>query len=62
MPAIKSGDLFLTEVQITDGIKVKQAEDIEKAKMCIDNAEKNCLISNSIKTDVKLIPEINTAF
>lgn len=58
---LSDGGFIFTEIQVTARIKVKEAGDIEKAKMCLNKSEKNCLISNSIKADVKLIPEINTA-
>ena len=34
------------------------ARDLERAARLMQKAEKNCLISNSIKTFVKLEPEI----
>jgi organic hydroperoxide reductase OsmC/OhrA len=37
---------------------LRHARDEERAARLLDKAEKNCLISNSIKTIVKLEPEI----
>jgi organic hydroperoxide reductase OsmC/OhrA len=41
-------------------LMVRHARDRERAARLLDKAEKNCLISNSIKTIVKLEPEINS--
>jgi organic hydroperoxide reductase OsmC/OhrA len=52
--------LIFTEVKVFARIKVKSKQDIEKAMKCINLSEKNCLISNSIKSNVQVIPEIIT--
>lgn len=33
----------------------------EKAERCLEKAERNCLITNSLKTDNELVPEITVA-
>jgi len=53
-----NGQLMFTEVVVKPKIMVVHEADINKAKRLIELAEKNCLISNSIKTQVKVIPEI----
>lgn len=50
--------LMFTDVAVKPLIIVADKSDIEKAKTIIDMVEKNCLISNSIKSRVEIIPEI----
>ena len=52
-------DQFLfSEIKVIPKIAVKSNTQIQKAKELIALAEKNCLISNSIKSKVEVIPEI----
>ena len=52
-------DQFLfSEIKVIPKIVVKPNTQIQKAKELIVLAEKNCLISNSIKSKVEVIPEI----
>lgn len=52
-------DQFLfSEIKVIPKIAVKSNTQIQKAKELITLAEKNCLISNSIKSKVEVIPEI----
>ena len=55
----KDMKLIFTEVKVYPKIIVKSDEDIDKAKKYIENSEKNCLISNSIKAKVSIIPIIS---
>lgn len=50
--------LVFTEIKIFPKIKVKTKDDIENARACIEAAEKNCLVSNSINSVVNVTPEI----
>ena len=50
--------LMFSEIRIEPKIKVFSQEDVQKAKELIVMSEKNCLISNSIKSKVEVIPEI----
>ena len=53
------GDQFLfSEIKVMPKIAVKSNTQIQKAKEFIVLAEKNCLISNSIKSKVEVMPEI----
>ncbi|MCK5306820.1 MAG: OsmC family protein [Candidatus Omnitrophica bacterium] len=55
------GNQFIfSEIKVKPKIKVKSVSQTEKAKELIQFSEKNCLISNSIKTKVEVIPEILT--
>lgn len=49
---------MFSEIKIIPQILVKQISDIQKAKDFIELSEKNCLISNSIKSKVTIIPKI----
>lgn len=52
-------DQFLfSEIKVTPKIVVESNTQLQKAKELIGLAEKNCLISNSIKAKVEVIPEI----
>jgi len=55
------GNQFMFSViKVRPKIKVRFDNQIEKAKELIKLSEKNCLISNSIKTKVEVEPEIAT--
>lgn len=56
---IETSGYRITEVVLRPKLIVRHASDLERAARLVDKAEKNCLISNSIKTVVKLEPEIN---
>jgi len=55
---LKEGRLIFIEIKVKPLIFVKRDLDIQKTKEMIELAEKNCLISNSIKCEVKVLPEI----
>ena len=55
-------DKFMfSEIKIKPRITVALKDEIKKAKELIRLAEKNCLISNSIKSKIEVMPEIKTA-
>ena len=55
------GNQFMfSGIEVKPKIKVKSSSQVEKVKELIQLSEKNCLISNSIKTRVEVIPEIST--
>ena len=49
---------IFSEIKIMPLIEVRQDSDINKAKELISLSENNCLISNSIKSKVTVMPEI----
>jgi len=51
---------MFSEIKVRPKIIVTSSNQIEKAKEFIQLSEKNCLISNSIKTKVEVVPEILT--
>ncbi len=52
------GRFIFSEIKVKPFVFVKQDSDIQKAKEIIGLSEKNCLISNSIKCEVTVLPEI----
>ena len=50
--------LAFTSIKVIPKITVRLINDIEKIKNLIYLSEKNCLISNSIKSKVTVIPEV----
>ncbi len=50
----------MTEITLKPKLVIPHAHDIERAGRILEKAEKSCLISNSIKTVVKLEVEIST--
>ena len=52
------GKYLMTEVTLTPTLKILKEEDKEKALRVLDKSEKACLISNSIKSTVHLVPNV----
>jgi len=52
---------MFSEIKIKPKIIVALKDQIKKAKELIEFSEKNCLISNSIKSKIEITPEIKTA-
>lgn len=48
----------VTEIAIRPRLVVRSNRDLERAGRILEKAEKNCLISNSIKTVIRLEPQI----
>ena len=55
---MQDGKLVFTQISVEPEIIVVSSGDYKIAKEFIDKAENNCLISNSIKAKVEIIPEI----
>ncbi len=51
---------IMTEVVLRPKLLVNHARDIERAGRILEKAEKNCLISNSIKSETRLDPEVSS--
>ena len=54
----ENGFMF-SEIEITPNILVSSKDDIEKAKSLLKLAERNCLISNSLKSKVEVVSEVS---
>ncbi len=52
------GKFQFTKVELRPRITVNSHSDVPLAREIIESAERNCLISNSIKSEVQLQPEI----
>jgi peroxiredoxin-like protein len=48
----------MTEIVLKPRLVIGNSRDLDRAARILEKAEKNCFISNSIKTAVKLEPEI----
>lgn len=48
----------MTEIVIRPQLVVRSSHDLERAARILEKAKKNCLISNSIKTVVRVEPEL----
>jgi len=49
----------ITEIVLRPKLVIRFESDAERAQRILEKAERNCLISNSINTDVTLEPEID---
>ena len=56
---IENRSMF-TEIKVIPKIRIVADSQFEKAKEIITLSEKNCLISNSIRSKVEVLPEIIT--
>ena len=54
----KVTDFMISVITIIPKIKLSSSEDVQKAKEIIELSEKNCFISNSMKTKIIVNPEI----
>jgi peroxiredoxin-like protein len=53
------GKFLMTEVNLTAHLTIKNEAEKEKAEKILHKSEAACLISNSVKTKVNLIADIN---
>ncbi|HYM00636.1 MAG TPA: OsmC family protein [Blastocatellia bacterium] len=53
------GNFQITQVVLKPALVLRHSNDLERAGRLLEKAERNCLISRSIITAVKLEPEIN---
>ena len=51
---------IMTEIVLRPKLLVSYARDLERAGRILEKAEKNCLISNSIKTETRLEPNVDS--
>jgi len=49
----------ITEIVLRPKLVIRLESDAERAQRILEKAERNCLISNSISTEVTLQPEID---
>lgn len=53
------GTIMISEVELKPKVEVKLEKDKERALRILDKSEKNCLISNSVKTKTILNPQVS---
>ena len=53
------GKFLMTEVILEPYLVIKKEEDRAKAEKVLEKSESNCLISNSIKSKVTMLPKIS---
>lgn len=51
----------MTEILLRPRLKISRSQDADRATRILEKAEKNCLISNSIKTAVRVEPVVESA-
>ncbi len=52
------GRFMISEIVLKPKVVVAEEKDIDRAKRIVEKAENHCLISNSIKTEIKLDMEV----
>ena len=52
---------LMTRITLRPTVIVADASQVERAQRILEKAEKVCLISNSMKTRVQMLPEVRTA-
>jgi peroxiredoxin-like protein len=57
---VEGSGFEITEVVLKPKLVLRHSNDLERAARLLEKAEKNCLISKSIKTIVRLEAEINS--
>lgn len=53
------GKFEFTQIEVEASVRVSEEKDIARAERILHKAEAACLISNSIKTEVKMKPEVS---
>jgi peroxiredoxin-like protein len=56
---VEGQGLMITHITLRPRLVVKNSRDTDRALRIFEKAEKHCLISNSIRTETKLEPEVN---
>jgi peroxiredoxin-like protein len=55
---VEDGTYQMTEITLMPRLVIRYSKDLDRAKRILEKAERNCLISNSIKSTVNLQPEV----
>ena len=56
---LESSGYQITEITLRPSLVIRHSKDKERALRILEKAERNCLISNSIKAIVRLSPEVS---
>ncbi|CAN5201815.1 hypothetical protein BH09BAC2_BH09BAC2_19720 [soil metagenome] len=55
---MKEGVYMITEIILKPKLTILSEEEKEKIKRILQKSEKACLISNSVKSEIKMEPEV----
>lgn len=55
---VEGQGFIMTEIVLRPRLVISNARDSERASRIMEKAERNCLISNSVKTEIRLEPEV----
>ena len=56
---VEGQGFLMTEITVRPKLVIRHARDAERATRILEKAERHCLISNSIKAETKLEPEVS---
>ena len=56
---VEGEGLMITHITLRPRLVVKHSRDTERALRILEKAEKHCLISNSIRTETELEPQVD---
>jgi peroxiredoxin-like protein len=51
-------EFMMTEITLRPKLVIANSRDAERASRILEKAERNCLISNSVKAEIRLEPEV----
>jgi organic hydroperoxide reductase OsmC/OhrA len=54
----ESGPYQITEIVVKPRIVIASANDLSRMPRIVEKAKENCFVSNSIKSAIKILPEI----
>lgn len=57
---VEGQGLMITHITLRPKVMVKNSRDAERALRILEKAEKHCLIANSIRTETRLEPQVNS--
>ena len=56
---VDGSGLMITEIVLSPKLLIRDARDAARASRILEKAERNCLISNSVKAEIRMQPEIS---
>ena len=57
---VEGQGLMITHITLRPTVIIKNSRDAERALRILEKAEKHCLITNSIRTETRLEPQVNS--
>ena len=55
---VQGGGFQITEIVVKPRIVISSANDLKRMPRILEKAKENCFVSNSIKSAIKILPEI----